>query len=134
MNASIGHPKAPTTNDQAIIRADGDRLKIICLGLSVALSILVVPHFPRRQNPVAMESARRTVDPNLVSWWELTTLPRIGPVLAQRIVDHRESVRRDRSLASHAHVFTQTHDLLAVRGIGPKTLRRIAPHLEIQNN
>ena len=131
MNVSIRHPEAPTTNDAATFRADRDRVKIICLGLVVAMSILVVPHFPGRQDPVATQSARRTIDPNTAPWWEMTTLPRVGPALAESMVQHRESAYRDRLLALHARVFTQMHDLLAVRGIGPKTLQRIAPHLEL---
>lgn len=42
---------------------------------------------------------------------ELVLLPRVGPALAQRIIDHREE---------HGS-FEQPEDLLLVRGIGDKT-------------
>jgi len=51
----------------------------------------------------------------------LAFLPGIGPTLAQRIVDHRES----------KGFFASSEDLLQVRGIGPKTLERIRPQITI---
>lgn len=49
---------------------------------------------------------------------ELTRLPRIGPVLAQRIVADRDKYGPFRSLAEFDRV----------RGIGPKLLEAIRPH------
>jgi competence ComEA-like helix-hairpin-helix protein len=56
------------------------------------------------------------LDPNLASANDLTALPGIGPVLAQRIVDYRKDTGR----------FAKLDDLLAVKGIGPKILAKIS--------
>lgn len=52
------------------------------------------------------------VNINTATTAELETLPRIGPAMAQRIVDWRTANGR----------FTSIDDLLSVTGIGPKTL------------
>lgn len=51
------------------------------------------------------------VDVNTASAAELDTLPRVGPVLARRIIEGRPYGRVD--------------ELLEVKGIGPKTLERL---------
>lgn len=61
------------------------------------------------------------IDPNRVDAVELRRLPGVGPVTARRLVRHR----RERG------AFTHREDLLAVTGIGPRTLERIAPHLAL---
>lgn len=60
------------------------------------------------------------VDLNRASAVDLERLPGIGPALAERIVEHRTTSGRFRSL----------EDMLAVSGIGPATLERLRPHLE----
>jgi competence ComEA-like helix-hairpin-helix protein len=65
-------------------------------------------------------SAPRKIDPNAADRAEWDRLPGIGPVTAIAIVDYRR-----------AHgPFGGPADLLAVRGIGPKTMERLAPFLE----
>lgn len=64
-------------------------------------------------------SARFEVDVNAADLPELTQLPGIGPKLAQRIVDSRES----------DGPFIENDDLLRVRGIGRKTLDKLHPYL-----
>jgi len=59
------------------------------------------------------------VDVNAAGAAELDALPGVGPVLAERIVGHRQRHGRYRRL----------EDLLAVRGIGPRLLERLAPHV-----
>ncbi len=72
------------------------------------------------------------VDPNVAPWWELTVLPRIGENLARTIVLHRESaVLSANQGGQRSTAFIHTSDLEAVRGIGPKTVQRIAPHVRI---
>jgi competence ComEA-like helix-hairpin-helix protein len=62
------------------------------------------------------------IDPSSATAAELTLLPGIGPVLAERIVDHREN---------HGP-FERPEALLAVPGIGPATLRAIEPWLVVE--
>ena len=57
------------------------------------------------------------IDINAASAQELETLPGIGPVLAGRIIEHREQ----------NGPFQRTDQLTAVRGIGAATYERLRP-------
>lgn len=57
------------------------------------------------------------VDPNEAGAAELQSLPGIGPVLAQRIVEGRP--------------YADADALLEVSGVGPRTLARIRPRLRL---
>src|SRR5690606_3567970 len=72
----------------------------------------------RRSQPL---SSGEKIDPNTASAVELDRLPGIGPSLAERIVTHRRTNGRFRSLA----------DLGEVSGIGDVLLRRITPHVNL---
>lgn len=61
------------------------------------------------------------LDPNTATAEQLTALNGIGPELARRIVEHRQTVGTFREVA----------DLLLVKGIGPATLAAIQPHLAL---
>lgn len=65
------------------------------------------------------EPDRALVDVNTATAEALEAVPGIGPVLAGRIVAYR---------AQHGP-FQSVAELEAVRGIGPRTLERLAPHL-----
>lgn len=62
-------------------------------------------------------AAGRKVNINTATAEDLGTLPRVGPVLAQRIVEYR---------AAHGR-FSAPEDLDAVSGIGPKMLESLLP-------
>lgn len=70
-----------------------------------------------RARPLA---AGETIDPNRAAAAELDRLPGIGPAVAGRIVAAREA----------GAAFTRPADLTAVKGIGPATVERLAPHLD----
>lgn len=56
---------------------------------------------------------------NLASAEELTRLPGVGPKRARAIVD----------LRARLHGFKRAADLLRIRGIGPRSLKRMLPYL-----
>lgn len=59
------------------------------------------------------------VNINLADEQTLEKLPRIGPVMAKRIIAHRENYG----------YFTSIQDLLEVKGIGPATASQLKPHI-----
>ena len=61
------------------------------------------------------------LDINHASARELDSLPGVGPVLAARILDHRERYG----------AFREIDDLRAVRGIGPKLFSRIKDRVRL---
>jgi competence ComEA-like helix-hairpin-helix protein len=67
------------------------------------------------------DGAAATVDLNQAGLAELDALPGIGPVLAGRILQHR-----------NAHgPFREPEDLLAVPGIGPRLYERLRPRIRV---
>lgn len=69
-----------------------------------------------RSDPLSIDFK---VDINTADWPELSLLPNVGEVLANRIVTSRQK----------DGPFVQHEDLLRVDGIGPKTLEGIRPYL-----
>jgi len=67
-------------------------------------------------------AARYLVDINTAEVGELGELPQVGPTLARRLIEHRERHGRFRSF----------DDLLHVKGIGPKTLEGLRPHVRFE--
>ena len=66
-------------------------------------------------------SGTAKVNLNTADAEELATLPRVGPVLAQRIVDWRKQHGR----------FTRVEELDAVDGVGPKLLEALLPLVRV---
>ena len=66
--------------------------------------------------------AGEKININLASQAELETLPRIGPAMAQRIIDYR---------TEHGS-FRTVDELLEVKGIGPKTLQRLSDRVTVR--
>lgn len=86
------------------------------LGAFLAIrSCLVLQATPRVGHAV------RGVDPNTAEWADLALLPDIGEQTARAIIEYRSVVARC--------AFRRPQDLLPVKGIGPKTVEAIAPHL-----
>lgn len=78
---------------------------------------------PATDSVASPAPAAARVDLNRASAAELDALPGIGPVLAGRIVAHRERVG----------AFRSTDDLLAVPGIGPKLHARLAERVRVES-
>jgi competence protein ComEA len=76
---------------------------------------------PGSKSATPPQTPGRVIDPNLSSQEDLETLPGIGPVLAQRIIDYRRAHGPYKKIA----------DLRKVSGIGRKKLEKIKPYLII---
>lgn len=75
-----------------------------------------------RESPAPKAPLTRTININSAPQAELELLPGIGPALAQRIIDERARLGG----------FKTIDDLDRVRGIGPKLLARLRPHISIE--
>ena len=69
-----------------------------------------------------MAAAEGKVNINSAAAEELSLLPRVGAVVAQRIVDFREENGS----------FSQSEDLMLVEGIGEKTFELIEPWITLE--
>jgi competence protein ComEA len=71
--------------------------------------------------PILAAGGKAVVNINTADVEALMLLPRIGPTVAQRIVEFREKNGR----------FKATEDLMLVRGVGEKTFALIKPHVAV---
>lgn len=78
------------------------------------------PTSPLPRSPT--ESDDGLVDLNTATLAELDTITGVGPVLAQRIIDHRTQIGR----------FSNVDELLDVKGIGAKTLEKLRPQVTVR--
>lgn len=89
-----------------------------------------LPELIEEARAVRDEAARRRapltegekIDPNRADAIDLDRLPGVGPAAAEAIVSAREEGR----------VFQRVEDLLAVRGIGPGTLEKLRPWVDLE--
>jgi competence protein ComEA len=84
---------------------------LVCAALVLLLGALPV-----------LAAAQGVVNINSADVASLSLLPRVGPAVAQRIVEHREQNGK----------FQKKEDLLLVRGIGDATFELIAPYVVIE--
>ena len=84
--------------------------RTIATMLAIAMAMMALP-------AMAAEGA---VNINNASVEQLELLPRIGPSIAQRIVDYREEQR-----------FEAVEDLLLVKGIGEKTFNLLEDYVAV---
>jgi competence protein ComEA len=90
--------------------------------LVVAGVLAVRPLFDRPPaEPLLIPPFGETIDLNVAAAGELELLPEIGPALARRIVELRRARGRFRTI----------DELRDVRGIGPVTIERISPYVQL---
>ncbi|WP_101617658.1 ComEA family DNA-binding protein [Bifidobacterium margollesii] len=75
---------------------------------------------PSASSPSSVGGAS-LIDLNTATAEQLESIKGVGPVTAQRILDHRSSIGR----------YSSVDDLLDVTGIGGKTLEKIRPHVTV---
>lgn len=71
--------------------------------------------------PAVAADARRVVNVNTADPSQLALLPRVGPAVAQRIIDFRKE----------NGPFKSPEDLMLVQGIGEKTYQLIKPYVAV---
>lgn len=78
------------------------------------------PMSPLPRSPTEADDG--LVDLNTATLAELDVIKGVGPVLAQRIIDHRTQLGR----------FSSVDELLDVKGIGAKTLEKLRPQVTVR--
>jgi competence protein ComEA len=86
------------------------------LALVCALVLAAAPVFAAEA-----PAAKGVVNINSADAAQLALLPRVGPAVAERILEHRKS----------AGPFKTLEDLMLVRGIGEKTFALMKPYLSL---
>jgi comEA protein len=76
---------------------------------------------PGQTSPTAPLQAGQIVSINSGTLAELDTLPNIGPVRAQAIIDYRDRIGG----------FKRIEEIQAVRGIGPVTYAKMLPYIRL---
>ncbi len=97
-------------------QADSNRAALQSLASPApGLASPLAPALPLKRSPQPVDQSRRLININTATLEELTTLPRIGPKIAARIVEYR----------SQHGAFAAKKELTKVNGIGPKTYEQI---------
>jgi len=90
----------------------------IVAGTVLALLLAVLPAVAAEGKP---EGGGRKVNVNSADVTQLSLLPRVGPSVAQRIVEYRKQ----------NGPFKKSEDLMLVQGIGEKTYQLLKPYIAI---
>ena len=108
----------PTTRERFLAGA------LCAMTACSALSTRLPDYDGERDRPVEAHLLAAAIDPNNDPWWKLTALPNIGRIKAGRIVHYRQQ-------SSDPRPFRTAADLSGIPGIGPTTIRQIAPLLRL---
>ena len=111
----------------------GDRCVTLLILLWPIMLIALIGAFRSATEAAPIQPTLANINPNTAPWSELTVLPRIGEIMAHRIVEYRESVIRQGSADEPVRAFSCVADLDNVRGIGPVTLQRLGPLLRFDD-
>lgn len=95
------------------MRQHSRRIATAFVLLALALALPTLAAEPKAEG-------KRVVNINTADAFQLGFLPRVGPSLAQKIIDHRKKTP-----------FKSTEDLMLVPGIGEKTFQLLRPYLSV---
>lgn len=113
-------PPRLSPGDRLILGALSLALLGLC-GLHIARTRGLAGFTPEFQRTEAVPP--HLVDVNTAEWWELQALRGIGEKRARAIVDCRDQKPGG---------FASVDELVEVRGIGPRSLELMRPHLTVQ--
>ena len=85
----------------------------------IALLLVAAPGFGAEGKPEPKPESGKRVNINSADTGQLALLPRVGPSVAQRIVDYRKQ----------NGAFKKAEDLMLVQGIGEKTFQLLKPYV-----
>ena len=94
-----------------MFRSNNLRNRVTALALLLAFAAVSAPTFAA--------DAKKTVNINTADASQLALLPRVGPSVAQKILDYRKA----------NGAFKKLEELMLVRGIGEKTFELIRPYV-----
>ncbi|MDJ0320086.1 helix-hairpin-helix domain-containing protein [Pseudarthrobacter sp. PS3-L1] len=109
----------PDELNLAEVLTDGQKIRVRVLGEDLPVEAVGQP--PVTGSRAGPTAGGILVNLNTATLEELGTLPRVGPVLAQRIIDWR---------TAHG-VFGSVEELDAVEGVGPKMLESLLPLVRV---
>ncbi|MEW5901596.1 MAG: helix-hairpin-helix domain-containing protein [Acidobacteriota bacterium] len=95
-----------------------NNLTVKTLLFGLAIGLLFQPLFSLQ---AGQKAADQKVNINTASLEELQTLPRIGPGIAQRIIDHRKENGN----------FKKIEEIMKVRGIGEKVFNQLKDRITV---
>jgi len=95
----------------------------IITSLKIFLFLLPLAFSIAGEQPKANQDADdfQVVNINTATLEELVTLPRIGPSIAQRIIDFRDEHEG----------FKKVEEIMNVKGIGPKTFEKLKAKIKV---
>lgn len=98
------------------------KTEVSLFALSLFFFLILVPLMAQQSSvPTRTSSSLTKININTATLEELQTLPRIGPAIAQRIIDYRKE---------HGP-FKRIEDLLKVRGIGERVFEQIKDRITV---